>query len=56
MHLDRDRAPRSGSGCARVKSCATVGKSGRVTGPHLDWRMNWREARIDPALIVPAMP
>ena len=34
---------------------ATVGKSGRVTGPHLDWRMNWREARIDPALLVPPM-
>ncbi len=34
---------------------ATVGKTGRVTGPHLDWRMNWRKARIDPALIVPPM-
>lgn len=34
---------------------ATVGKSGRVTGPHLDWRMNWRDARIDPALLVPPM-
>ncbi len=32
---------------------ATVGKSGRVTGPHLDWRMNWRNDRIDPVLTVP---
>jgi len=34
---------------------ATVGATGRVTGPHLDWRMNWREERIDPALLVPPM-
>lgn len=35
---------------------ARLGASGRVTGPHLDWRMNWREERIDPALLVPPMP
>lgn len=35
---------------------ALMGKSGRVTGPHLDWRMNWRGERIDPALLVPPMP
>ena len=35
---------------------ARLGKSGRVTGPHLDWRMNWRDERIDPALLVPPMP
>src|SRR3546814_201475 len=35
---------------------ARLGKSGRVTGPHLDWRMNWRDQRIDPALLVPPMP
>ena len=33
-----------------------VGATGRVTGPHLDWRMNWGQARIDPELLVPAMP
>ena len=31
---------------------ATVGATGRVTGPHLDWRMNWRGAYIDPQLLV----
>jgi len=31
---------------------ALVGATGRVTGPHLDWRMNWREQRIDPGLLV----
>jgi len=35
---------------------ALMGKSGRVTGPHLDWRMNWHDERIDPALLVPPMP
>lgn len=31
-----------------------VGATGRVTGPHLDWRMNWGDARIDPALLLRA--
>jgi len=29
---------------------AEVGNSGRVTGPHLDWRMNWHTVRFDPQL------
>jgi biotin carboxyl carrier protein len=33
-----------------------VGATGRVTGPHLDWRMNWRDRRVDPQLLVPPMP
>ncbi len=35
---------------------AEVGATGRVTGPHLDWRMNLRSARIDPELLAPPMP
>jgi len=35
---------------------ATVGATGRVTGPHLDWRLNWFDVRLDPALLVGAMP
>ncbi|WP_344807570.1 M23 family metallopeptidase [Allohahella marinimesophila] len=34
---------------------AEVGATGRVTGPHLDWRMNWKKARVDPQLLVPDM-
>lgn len=34
---------------------AEVGATGRVTGPHLDWRMNWKNARIDPEFLVPDM-
>ena len=33
-----------------------IGATGRATGPHLDWRMNWGKARLDPALLVPARP
>ncbi|MCW4345310.1 MAG: M23 family metallopeptidase [Candidatus Thiodiazotropha endolucinida] len=35
---------------------AEIGATGRVTGAHLDWRMNLRQARIDPQLLVPPMP
>lgn len=31
-----------------------VGKTGRATGPHLCWRLNWFQERLDPALVVPA--
>ena len=34
----------------------TVGATGRATGPHLDWRINWFGKRIDPAFLVPEMP
>jgi murein DD-endopeptidase MepM/ murein hydrolase activator NlpD len=34
---------------------ARVGATGRATGPHLDWRMNWHERRVDPQLLVPPM-
>jgi murein DD-endopeptidase MepM/ murein hydrolase activator NlpD len=33
-----------------------VGATGRATGAHLDWRMNWRKQRIDPQLLAPPMP
>lgn len=35
---------------------AEVGATGRVTGPHLDWRMNWFDKRVDPTSLVPPMP
>ena len=33
-----------------------VGATGRVTGAHLDWRMNWQGAYIDPQRLVEPMP
>ncbi len=30
----------------------TIGATGRATGPHLDWRVNWFDIRLDPALLL----
>ena len=35
---------------------AEVGATGRVTGAHLDWRMNWHKQRIDPGLLMDVRP
>lgn len=55
LHLDTVIAA-VGDRVAQGDRIATVGATGRVTGAHLDWRMNWFEARIDPALLVGPMP
>lgn len=38
------------------QSLGEVGATGRATGPHLHWGMNWFKARIDPELLVGEMP
>ncbi len=45
-----------GDQVARGESVAKVGATGRATGPHLDWRMNWRDVRVDPQLVLKALP
>lgn len=45
-----------GQRIAQGDKIGEVGATGRATGPHLDWRMNWRKTRIDPYLIVGPMP
>lgn len=32
---------------------AAIGATGRVTGPHLDWRLNWFNRKLDPQLLLP---
>jgi murein DD-endopeptidase MepM/ murein hydrolase activator NlpD len=34
---------------------ALVGQTGRASGPHLHWAMNWFEERVDPQLLVESM-
>ncbi|MEE4217970.1 MAG: M23 family metallopeptidase [Xanthomonadales bacterium] len=33
-----------------------IGATGRATGPHLDWRMNWLDKRVDPSVLVDGDP
>jgi murein DD-endopeptidase MepM/ murein hydrolase activator NlpD len=35
---------------------AEVGATGRATGPHLDWRISWFDARVDAQLLAGPMP
>jgi murein DD-endopeptidase MepM/ murein hydrolase activator NlpD len=35
---------------------AEIGSTGRSTGPHLDWRMNWFDQRLDPQLLMDSLP
>lgn len=55
MHLDSLNV-KVGDQVAAGDVIATVGSTGRSTGPHLDWRMFWGGARIDPALVVTGSP
>ncbi len=54
MHLKKIIV-KKGQRVARWQMVGTVGATGRVTGPHLDWRVNWFDQRCDPALLVPPM-
>ena len=55
LHLE-DILVNAGERVNRGQPVATVGTSGRVTGAHLDWRINWFSVRIDPAFLVGDMP
>jgi murein DD-endopeptidase MepM/ murein hydrolase activator NlpD len=43
---------RAGQDVRRGDSLGRVGMSGRATGPHLCWRLKWRNRNLDPSLLV----
>ncbi|OZB42090.1 MAG: peptidase [Alishewanella sp. 34-51-39] len=53
MHLHRFNVT-VGDQVTAGMQIAEVGATGRVTGPHLDWRINWFQERLDPQLLLPA--
>ena len=53
LHLHRILV-QEGQVVRQGQAIAEVGATGRVTGAHLDWRMNWHEVRFDPMLILSA--
>ena len=55
LHLDTIDVA-LGQQVAQGEVIATVGATGRVTGAHLDWRVNWFGERVDAGFLVPPMP
>ena len=55
LHLSRILVE-TGERVAQGRPIAEVGSTGRSTGPHLDWRMNLFDQRIDPSLLAGPMP
>ncbi|MBH68465.1 MAG: peptidase [Rhodospirillaceae bacterium] len=51
LHL-KELFVKKGDFLAKSDVLGSIGDTGRVTGPHLDWRVNWFERRIDPGLLV----
>lgn len=43
---------RAGQDVRRGDSLGRVGMTGRATGPHLCWRMKWRNRNLDPSLLI----
>jgi len=55
IHLNRVLV-KTGQRVEQGDEIAEVGAKGRASGPHLDWRMNWRDRRLDPVTVVGPMP
>ncbi len=51
LHLS-DSKVQVGDRVLQGQDVAMIGSTGRSTGPHLDWRINWHNVRLDPALVL----
>ena len=54
MHLSRVDV-RPGERVRQGQTLGAVGATGRSTGPHLHWAMFWREAHLDPSVLIPGV-
>ena len=54
LHLSRIDVA-AGQAVAQGQRIGSVGQEGRATGPHLCWRMKWRDQNLDPSLLVGLM-
>ncbi|OUR77706.1 peptidase [Alphaproteobacteria bacterium 46_93_T64] len=50
LNVEKDTFIRQGT------KIGEIGKTGRASGPHLDWRLNWFKERLDPELLLGVMP
>ena len=41
-----------GENVTQGQKIGEVGMKGRATGPHLCWRLKWRDRHMDPSLLV----
>jgi murein DD-endopeptidase MepM/ murein hydrolase activator NlpD len=55
LHMSRQDV-KVGDKIDKGQQLGLVGKTGRVTGPHLCWRLNWFQTRLDVALLAPPRP
>ncbi len=43
---------KEGSRLVKGDLIGTIGDKGRASGPHVDWRLNWKSVRLDPGLLI----
>lgn len=55
MHLSKVEV-KVGDHVVKGQEIGLVGRTGRVTGPHLHWGLTWKQARLDPLLVAGPMP
>jgi murein DD-endopeptidase MepM/ murein hydrolase activator NlpD len=54
LHMS-EMAVKAGDKVQQGQVIGLVGASGRATGPHLCWRLNWYQTKLDPQLVVPKL-
>jgi murein DD-endopeptidase MepM/ murein hydrolase activator NlpD len=55
LHLSRILVE-AGASVRQGDVIGEIGATGRASGPHLDWRMNWLDRRVDPQLLIEDAP